>query len=404
MSKEKFLKFDPLNPDEYGVISNDDSTLEVSSNELKIKADGVTKTQINSDVAGAGLLQAMDGALDVNVDNSTIEIVSDVVQVKDGGITEAKLSTDVQTKLNSTSDTDFTVMAGEDLVIGDIVYLVDVSGTYKAFKAKADVIANCEGNLYFVKADASTGDDALVSTSGMQTTLSLEGAETFQPSKGIYLSAVTAGKVTQVNIPNSLNNAVYLLGYASDTASEWDFSPRLLVVLTTASSIGGGIVDFSAFGYDIIPDIDNTRSIGRADKTWKDIFVNGGSLHVGTGKILYASGKLQFQNSPSDPIQDFGSGGGGSSMDIEYKDSDFTAVSGKTYLIDTTNSVIITLPAASLNTFFTVKDETGSCSTNNITIQRSEANMIEGVAADRTLQADFGKWTFASGATNWVML
>lgn len=53
--------------------------------------DSVTKAKINADIAGAGLAQAVDGALDITVDGSTIEIISDSLRVRDGGITRPKL-------------------------------------------------------------------------------------------------------------------------------------------------------------------------------------------------------------------------------------------------------------------------------------------------------------------------
>jgi len=51
----------------------DDSTIgENGSNQLYIKADGITKTEINSDVAGDGLSQAAGGELDVDI-NGLVE-------------------------------------------------------------------------------------------------------------------------------------------------------------------------------------------------------------------------------------------------------------------------------------------------------------------------------------------
>jgi len=58
----------------------------------KISDDAVTKDKLNSDVAGSGIGQAGDGALTVNVDNSTVEVSSDTLRVKDSGITSAKIA------------------------------------------------------------------------------------------------------------------------------------------------------------------------------------------------------------------------------------------------------------------------------------------------------------------------
>jgi hypothetical protein len=60
----------------------------------KIIDDSVTDDKLASDCAGNGLTQDTNGALAVNVDDSTLEISSDTVQVKDNGVTTAKLGDD----------------------------------------------------------------------------------------------------------------------------------------------------------------------------------------------------------------------------------------------------------------------------------------------------------------------
>jgi hypothetical protein len=54
----------------------------------------VTKAKINQDVAGNGLLKGSDGSLEVRVDNSTIEISSDILRVKAAGIDTSHLAND----------------------------------------------------------------------------------------------------------------------------------------------------------------------------------------------------------------------------------------------------------------------------------------------------------------------
>ena len=58
----------------------DDSTIEINSDALRIKDDGVTAAKINSNVAGDGLVQDGDGSLKVNVDNATIKISADAIE------------------------------------------------------------------------------------------------------------------------------------------------------------------------------------------------------------------------------------------------------------------------------------------------------------------------------------
>jgi hypothetical protein len=71
----------------------DGTTIEFAGSTLNVKDDGITKEKINSDVAGVGILQNVDGSLELNVDDSSIEIASgEVLQVKASGITNDMLA------------------------------------------------------------------------------------------------------------------------------------------------------------------------------------------------------------------------------------------------------------------------------------------------------------------------
>lgn len=86
--------------------------------------DSVTAAKVNVDVAGDGLVQAVDGSLEVNVDDSTIEIDTDVVQVKDAGITTAKLANGNAQVFVSANDTTGGRLNGK-LVAGDNINLTE---------------------------------------------------------------------------------------------------------------------------------------------------------------------------------------------------------------------------------------------------------------------------------------
>ncbi len=110
-------------------VNVDDSTIEIDTDALQVKANGITQTElasnsvgfaqmqnesigtaelfnssvnldkINANVAGDGLSGGGGTALTVNVDDSTIEIVTDTLQVKDGGITGDKLSDTINSSI-----------------------------------------------------------------------------------------------------------------------------------------------------------------------------------------------------------------------------------------------------------------------------------------------------------------
>ena len=76
-------------------VKVDDSSIEIDSDTVRVKAAGVTDAMMNDDVAtglaGNGLA-ASSGVLAVGVDDSSIELSSDAVRVKAVGITNAMLA------------------------------------------------------------------------------------------------------------------------------------------------------------------------------------------------------------------------------------------------------------------------------------------------------------------------
>lgn len=80
------------------------------------------------------------------------------------------------------------------------------------------------------------------------------------------------------------------------------------------------------------------------------------------------------------------------------------ATSGFIYLADTSGaSFTITLPTPVSGRVVIVKDKTGSFQTNNLTVARNGSEMIEGIAANKTLQTNWGCWSFFSDGINWYM-
>jgi hypothetical protein len=76
-------------------VNVDDSTIEITTDALNVKAGGITETELATSVAGNGLAGGGGTALSVNVDGSTIEITTDALNVKAAGITESHLATSV---------------------------------------------------------------------------------------------------------------------------------------------------------------------------------------------------------------------------------------------------------------------------------------------------------------------
>jgi hypothetical protein len=97
-------------------VKLDGTTIARSGSGVKVADAGITETQLNTSVAGAGLTGGGGTALAVNTDNSTVEISSDTVRVKDAGITSAKLGSGARRVVRETpsgsvngSNTSFTL-------------------------------------------------------------------------------------------------------------------------------------------------------------------------------------------------------------------------------------------------------------------------------------------------------
>lgn len=74
------------------------------------------------------------------------------------------------------------------------------------------------------------------------------------------------------------------------------------------------------------------------------------------------------------------------------------------HLVSTASARSLTLPTPSASSFIVIKDSTGSCATNNITVVRAGSEKIETVAASFTLDTDLGAWTFVSNGTDWFVI
>jgi len=81
-----------------------------------------------------------------------------------------------------------------------------------------------------------------------------------------------------------------------------------------------------------------------------------------------------------------------------------SADSNKVYLVDTSSARSFQLPAPATGLNFTIKDATGQANTNNITLLRNASEQIEGIAASKILQTNWGSWRVISDGTNWFIL
>lgn len=91
--------------------------------------------------------------------------------------------------------------------------------------------------------------------------------------------------------------------------------------------------------------------------------------------------------------------------DISTINSNTSGVLRKTYLCDTSGGAFnLTLPTPVLNGYIVVKDRNGTFQTNNLTIVRAGSENIEGLAASKIFQTNFGSWILVSDGTDWYLV
>ena len=73
-------------------VNVDGSTLQIASDALKVKAGGITGTELNSSVAGNGLSGGAGSALSVSVDDSSLALSGNNVIIKASGVSTAKIA------------------------------------------------------------------------------------------------------------------------------------------------------------------------------------------------------------------------------------------------------------------------------------------------------------------------
>ncbi|NBO39770.1 hypothetical protein EBU99_14485 [bacterium] len=73
------------------------------------------------------------------------------------------------------------------------------------------------------------------------------------------------------------------------------------------------------------------------------------------------------------------------------------------FLVDTSSARQITAFAASSGFQFTVIDKTGRAGTNPISFVPSGSQKVQGRAANYSMEADFGSWTWTFDGTDWFL-
>lgn len=182
-----------------GTLSKSASGVKVADagiDTAQLANDSVDKDKIAADVAGLGLVQNVDGSLEVNVDDSTIEIATDTVQLKDGGITNAKI--------NASAAIEFSKM---EALTADRVAITNGSGFISVSSAtSANLVTLTDGS----------NADSLHSHSLLK--ISLVAGESMAANTSFLvryaINGETAGRVYKADKDASSNDLFHVIGIA----------------------------------------------------------------------------------------------------------------------------------------------------------------------------------------------
>jgi len=191
-------------------------------------------------------------------------------------------------------------------------------------------------------------------------------------------------------------------------------SPKIATALTDTS--GNELIKVTATG-SAINELTLANAAASGNPT---ISATGGDTNIGISILPKGSGKITLDNlilpaadGTADQILTTNGSGqlsfvdnsGGTSW-VAVKTSDFTAVAGEGYFVNTTGgAVAVTLPTSpSLGDEVTVVDYAGTADTNNITINRN-SHKIQGDASNLTISTERAGFTlvYVDATQGWLL-
>ena len=364
-------------------VQVDDSSLEIDSDTVRVKASGITNAMLGGSIANAKLanssvtVTAGDGlsgggavslggtvSVAVQVDDSSLEIDSDTVRVKASGITNAMLGGSIA---NDKLANDGITIAGNDISLGGTITAATIlagsgvlSGSANADTATSSSFAsnaasaNAVANNSVVLGTSTTGDYIASLGSGTGVTIGSNSGEGSNPT-------------IAVNYGSSANQAVQ----GNQTATFTGTANEITVSNSAAQALGGGISVQIGLPDDVT--IAGTGSVNG------DLSV-AGNLSVG--------GDLTYINSTdlmvTDPFILLNSGSNGATQGdsgIIFGGADGVVNSGNLLFWDKSYN--------GNDGRLSIKNGFAHTTTGNPTPDYSIAGVIEGSAADAvTAQAD----------------
>jgi hypothetical protein len=351
--------------------------------EATTASTGLTKVgfdiRLDASSAGAGLGFSA-GVLNVNVDDATIEVATDTLQVKADGINDTHI--DFGTGANQVSAVDIPIAD-----TGALITATEVEGALAENRTAIDAIedntiTSPNGSLSLagtVGGDNQTAD-VVFSTTG-EANRSIEAADLASTANGEGASMVgiedSGALITATNVEGALaENRTAIDAIEDNTITSPNGS------LSVAGTVGGDnqTVDvvFSTTG-------EANRSIEAADLASTANGEGASMVGVEDSAGNFTATNVEGVLTEIDGRLDTLEAAGTSNWTIQT--TAYTAADGDKLLVDTTSAAVtITLPATpSAGDEVIIRDAKGTSETNAITVARNGSN-IGGLAEDMTIQ------------------
>jgi len=243
---------------------------------VSVKNGGITGTQLNTSVAGAGLAGGGGSALSVNVDDSTIEINTDTLRVKAGGITTNEIADSLGTIGQNSFTGSFSGSFTGDVNINleDLTQGTGITAfTYDGNAAQTVSIKNADNLTNNV---ISKWDDG----NGQFTDSSLtDNGTTISGTTSIVLTGANSS-LTGSFTGSFSGDGSGLTGVATDLNIDADSGgPSSVDLLTQTLDIAGGTnINTSVSGQTITVNLDSNITV-------TDATVNGDLIVLGTASF-----------------------------------------------------------------------------------------------------------------------
>lgn len=326
---------------------------------------GVTsalQTQLNAKQATGNYVTALTGDVTASGPGSVAATVAAV-----GGKTAAAVATSVTDTVAATASAS-----------GATIVKRDGAGNFAAGTITANLTGNASGTALSI-----TGVNA-VANGGTASSASLNNNRVM---KSAGSAIVEAAAITASRALASDSNGIPVA--ATTTTTELNFVNGVTSALQTQidgkqATITGGATTIAS----------------------SNLTVSRALVSDGSGKVAIATTtatEIGYVNGVTSAIQTQLNGINAGKGVVSVA-GNVTLTDQRIHFVSTAAARTLTLPAPATTSWIEIKDSTGSCSTNNITVVRFGSEKIETVAASYTLNNDNGAWTFVSDGTDWFVL